>query len=70
MAKSLILRAFFDLQNHSHSTATNQFCLDIICYRICLSFDSLSCPYYPAYISYCYHFVIGIDNTCSVAVDN
>ena len=35
---------------YSHLTNTNQFCLEIICYRICLSFDSLICPYYPACI--------------------
>ena len=34
---------------YSNSTTTNQFCLEIICYRICLSFNSLICPYYPAY---------------------
>ena len=37
--------------HHSNSTTTNQFCLEIICYRICLSFNSLICPYYPACIS-------------------
>ena len=36
---------------YSNSTTTNQFCLEIICCCICLSFDSLICPYYPACIS-------------------
>lgn len=40
-----------DLPFYSNSTTTNQFCLEIICYRICLSFNSLICPYYPACIS-------------------
>ena len=32
-----------------NSTITNQFCLDIIRYRVCNSFDYLIYPYYPAY---------------------
>lgn len=36
--------------NRSHSTITNQFCLEIIYFRVCFSFDSLIYPYYPAYI--------------------
>lgn len=41
----------------SNSTTTNQFCY-------------LMYPYYPAYMGYCYHFVIAVDNTCLVIVDN
>ncbi len=36
--------------HHSHSTTTNQFCLEIIICRVCRSFDYLIYPYYPAYI--------------------
>ena len=35
---------------YSNSTITNQFCLEIICCRVCFSFDFLIYPYYPAYI--------------------
>ena len=35
--------------NYSNSTITNQFCLDIIRYRVCNSFDYLIYPYYPAH---------------------
>ena len=48
---------------HSNSTTTNQLCLEIICYRIRFSFDSVICPYYPACINYCYHLrlIFGLD---------
>ena len=36
--------------NYSNSTITNQFCLEIICCRVSLSFDYLIYPYYPAYM--------------------
>ena len=35
---------------YSNSTITNQFCLEIICCRVSISFDYLIYPYYPAYI--------------------
>lgn len=38
-----------DLHFYSNSTITNQFCLEIIRYRVCNSFDYLIYPYYPAY---------------------
>ena len=38
-----------DLPFYSNSTITNQFCLEIICCRVCSSFDYLIYPYYPAY---------------------
>lgn len=34
---------------YSHSTITNQFCLEIIRCPVCISFDYLIYPYYPAY---------------------
>ena len=49
--KAFIYGLFRNLVRYSNSTTTNQFCLEIICYRICLSFNSLICPYYPACIS-------------------
>ena len=49
--EALILLDFSWLFPYSNSTTTNQFCLEIICYRLCLSFDSLIFPYYPACIS-------------------
>ena len=42
--------------SRSNSTNANQFCLDIILYRIRGAFDYLIYPYYPAYMSECYHF--------------
>ena len=39
-----------DLPFYSNSTITNQFCLEIICCRVCFSFDFLIYPYYPAYM--------------------
>ena len=54
----------------SNSTLTNQFCLEIICCRVHLSFNYLIYPYYPAHMDWCYHFVIGTDNISSAIVDN
>ena len=56
--------------DYSNSTITNQFCLEIICCRVCFSFDFLIYPYYPAYMGWCYQFVIGIDNKCPVTANN
>ena len=36
--------------SESNTTITNQFCLEIICCRVSLSFDYLIYPYYPAYM--------------------
>ena len=44
-----ILRAFLALIYYSNSTITNQFCLEIIRCPVCISFDYLIYPYYPAY---------------------
>ncbi|EEA82240.1 hypothetical protein CLONEX_01859 [[Clostridium] nexile DSM 1787] len=41
---------FLFRMNYSNSTITNQFCLEIICCRVSLSFDYLIYPYYPAYM--------------------
>ena len=38
------------LSLYSHSTTTNQFCLEIIICCIYSSFDYLIYPYYPAYM--------------------
>lgn len=39
------------LLSYSNSIITNQFCLGIIRYLVCGSFDYLIYPYYPAYMS-------------------
>lgn len=48
---SLLYQGFRDLCDYSHSTITNQFCLEIICCRVPVSFDYLIYPYYPAYMN-------------------
>ena len=42
---------YITFTDYSESTITNQFCLEIICCRVCFSFDFLIYPYYPAYTS-------------------
>ena len=49
--KVVTLLFFFFYSFYSCSTITNQFCLEIICCRVCFSFDFLIYPYYPAYMS-------------------
>ena len=47
--KPLQIKGFWDFAHYSNSTITNQFCLDIIRYHVCISFDYLIYPYSPAY---------------------
>ena len=61
-AKSLYLRAFLRVWNHSHSTGLNWFRLVNIVHPVRSPFDYLIYPYYPAYHPFCYHFVISVDN--------
>ena len=42
-------KGFRLLPYYSHSTITNQFCLEIILCHVYSSFDYLIYPYYPAY---------------------
>ena len=58
-----------DNSYHSHSTDIKQFWLGIILCRVYVSFDYLMYPYYPAYSTPCYHFVIGVDNRSRCTVD-
>ena len=50
---SRILMPYHRITNgyYSHSTNTNQFCLEIILYRIRGAFDYLIYPYYPVHMS-------------------
>ena len=48
--KPLSIKALQLSSNYSNSAITNQFCLEIICCRVSLSFDYLIYPYYPAYM--------------------
>lgn len=60
--KILCLCGFSDFTIYSHSIATKQFCLPNIVRAICVAFDYLIDPYYPAYQPSHYRFVITVDN--------
>ena len=60
--KLLVLLAFLDFSNYSHSLlgiVFNGFCFINLIPHF---FDYLMCPYYPAYTMGCYQIVIGGDN--------
>ena len=60
--KPSVYKAFLTPCHHSQSTAIKQFCLPNIVRAICVAFDYLIDPYYPAYHPSYYRFVIGVDN--------
>ena len=50
-SKNALSKGVFYIRYYSHSTITNQFCLEIICCHVCISFDYLIYPYYTAYMN-------------------